>query len=508
MRSTNAGQPPVEPHFDGPSAGPAIGLLAAFTVLRIVVLFYNGTDLFVDEAQYWAWSRELGTGYFSKPPLIAWVIRAATELCGHGEVCVRLPSPLIHFASGWMIYLAARRLYGPACGFWSVVACITAPGLAVSAGIISTDVLLIFFCAAALLAFAAFLDNQRWSAALALGACIGFGLLSKYAMAYFLGCAVLYLLMTDRHRWVLLDVRFFAAIAVAGLIVLPNVLWNLQNGSVTVTHTADNARWDDAQFSVLEALEFLGAQFAVLGPILFGAFVVIALRAVRQTPPDTDRLLLFLSVPIVLLITGQAFISSAQANWAAAGYVPAIILVSAVWIRDRQKMWRGLSVGINAAAAGAAMLAAIAAGTFALPGNRDPFARWLGWEEASAGVGRVLDDAAAAGEPYATLLTARRTISAELPYYLRDRFDRSELVHRAWVDTPAPEDHFELTRPFGAQDREPILLVMAHADVDAFRRRFKTVEFLGSVTAEAGLTRTRAFYLFRLSGYDATGGGR
>jgi 4-amino-4-deoxy-L-arabinose transferase-like glycosyltransferase len=85
-------------------------LLAALTFFRILALAANGTDLFADEAQYWAWSRELAAGYYSKPPLIAWIIAGASQVCGDGEFCVRLPSALIHGATSVAIFLIGRRL--------------------------------------------------------------------------------------------------------------------------------------------------------------------------------------------------------------------------------------------------------------------------------------------------------------------------------------------------------------------------------------------------------------
>ena len=57
-------------------------VLLALTAIRIVGLHFSVVDLFFDEAQYWAWSRELSFGYFSKPPLLAWVIAATDPICG------------------------------------------------------------------------------------------------------------------------------------------------------------------------------------------------------------------------------------------------------------------------------------------------------------------------------------------------------------------------------------------------------------------------------------------
>src|SRR4029453_13289591 len=50
--------------------------LGALLALRIAAIYAAKIDLVLDEAQYWTWSRELSFGYFSKPPMIAWGIRA------------------------------------------------------------------------------------------------------------------------------------------------------------------------------------------------------------------------------------------------------------------------------------------------------------------------------------------------------------------------------------------------------------------------------------------------
>ncbi len=111
------------------------------------------TELFVDEAQYWSWSLTPAFGYFAKPPLIAWIIAASTSVCGHDEVCVRLPSVLLHAATGFLVFLIGRKLYSDKCGLIAAVAYATLPGVSLSAGIISTDVPLLFAWALALLAF-------------------------------------------------------------------------------------------------------------------------------------------------------------------------------------------------------------------------------------------------------------------------------------------------------------------------------------------------------------------
>src|SRR5688500_9583488 len=98
------------------------GGLALLLAVRLVALRYNATDLFFDEAQYWSWSLEPAFGYYSKPPLIAWIIGAATAVCGTSEFCIRLPAPLFHTATALVIYAIGWRLYGQSAGVWSALA--------------------------------------------------------------------------------------------------------------------------------------------------------------------------------------------------------------------------------------------------------------------------------------------------------------------------------------------------------------------------------------------------
>ncbi|MEM6897426.1 MAG: glycosyl transferase, partial [Pseudomonadota bacterium] len=75
----------------------AWAFIAIITLWRVAMLWANRTDLFVDEAQYWAWGQHLDWGYFSKPPLIGWVIRAVTDVLGSDAApVVRLAAPLLH----------------------------------------------------------------------------------------------------------------------------------------------------------------------------------------------------------------------------------------------------------------------------------------------------------------------------------------------------------------------------------------------------------------------------
>src|SRR5580693_9207272 len=79
--------------IDGMSAPPGenrwlwrglmIVMVVGLAAIRIVYLASScPLDLAPDEAHYWDWSRHLDWSYYSKGPLVAWLIRGGCELAG------------------------------------------------------------------------------------------------------------------------------------------------------------------------------------------------------------------------------------------------------------------------------------------------------------------------------------------------------------------------------------------------------------------------------------------
>ncbi len=477
--------------------------LAVLLALRIAVLYITDTDLFFDEAQYWVWSQEPAFGYFSKPPLIAWIIGITTDICGMSEFCVRLASPILHSVTALFVFFAGQALFGSRIGFWSALAFITLPAVSLSAGLISTDVPLLTCWAFALLAWTKLLESRSWAWAVALGVAIGAGLLAKYAMIYFVLCAALFLAAEPSARWLLRDPRGLVAGAIAAFLIAPNILWNIDNGLATFSHTAANAKWSGSLFHPLKALEFIGAQFGVFGPVLFATFLLVAWRAVRgdkfealrvATPlPNAGRMLFFFSAPVVLIVTVQALVSRAHANWAAAAYPAATILVTAILLQEQHKRWFQSSLGIHIAAFIAIGAGMASAKQLSQISPVNPFKRVLGWEALAEATKDKLKN-----REFAVILTDDRSVSAELIYYLRE----IKPAVLAWRATPVPRNHFELTRPFiGEKTQEPILFVTLRPGPSPVIRRFRIAEPLGEEEIPSGGRSKRNAYFYALSEY-------
>jgi len=221
---------------------PAVRIVAAITLARLALLWFNRTDLFVDESQYWLWSQDPAFGYYSKPPLIAWVIGATTWLTGKDSpFWVRLPAPLFHAATALILAALAARLAGARIAIWVAATYATLPMVALSSLLISTDTIMAPFFALALLWHVRLVETRGPHFALLAGLAAGMAFLAKYAAIYFLlGVGIGALLIPAlRIGW------RNAALLLAGfaVVVAPNLIWNLMHGFSTLSHTADNVGW-------------------------------------------------------------------------------------------------------------------------------------------------------------------------------------------------------------------------------------------------------------------------
>lgn len=502
----NSDVPRAIPISDGDWLLRLATALLLLLCVRVTALATNATDLFFDEAQYWSWSLEPAFGYYSKPPLIAWLIRIATELFGTSEFSVRLASPVLHTLTALAVFATARRLFDARTGFWAGTAYATLPGVSFSSGIISTDVPLLTAWAFALYGVVRLLDSRKWWPALLLGLAIGVGLNAKYAMAYLLSGLLAYALWSRQGRWLITDARLYVALVVGLLLIAPNLVWNASNSFATFAHTADNAKWQGQLFHPLKALEFFGAQFGVFGPVLFGGLIVIVWRGIRHGFAEHDKLLLSFALPVIAIVTCQAFISRAHANWAAVAYVSATILVIATIIRDADWGWLKTSFALHVGVLALLVGATTNANHIVLPNGTAPFGRTIGWQQVAAATARVVTDARNRQRPYAAIIGEERALVAELMFYLPDALrhtgnDSAAPDIRAWSGKGRATDHYEMSRPYGSGSGEPALLVSLVGKPEDITRHFGSVEPIGAHEIPLGGSAVRRVTFFRVSGF-------
>ena len=477
-------------------ASRILAAITAITAARLLWLTVPSTGLYPDEAQYWFWAQHLAFGYYSKPPLIAWVIALTTAAFGDSEFAIRLSAPLLHAGAAGFVYAIAARLYDRRSGFWSALAYVTLPGVSLSAFIISTDAVLLPCWAAALYAFIRAREpgGERWW--LAAGVAVGLGLLAKYAMVYWLISAFGVVLLVPSERRHLRPLLVAAGIAL--LIYLPNVWWNWDNGFVSYLHVRDNAELSHRLLHPLALFAFLGSQFGVVGPLFFAAFVAIVARSAGLAEPRA-RLLAAFALPTLAFMLVESLLSRAEPNWAAPAYVSGIVLVVAWALARRWRRFVMASIAFNLAAAIALFGAtdALAALGIAVPARYDPLHRLRGWHELGDRVAALLT-----AHPGLTLLADDRELLAALIYNVRPHpFSAVE-----WNPIAGITDQWRLTNNIANHRGEDFLAVTEHGLVDEMRPDFAALTAITTITTKSGPGGGRTYTVYIARGFR--GGGR
>lgn len=480
------------------SFGLALAVLFFLTAVRYAVLANEYYPLHGDEAQYWLWSKALDWGYYSKPPLLSWIIAATTSFLGDREFGVRFASPLLHFLTGLVIYRIGEKLYDRRIGFYSALTYGVLPAVGFSALIMSTDVPLLLCWAVGLYAYLRVQEAEarpHWW--LVLGGAIGLGMLAKYAMLFFLGGLGLHLLLWRRD--LLRSPRLWAGMAFALLVFAPNIWWNAQNQFATVSHTAANANLGGKLIHPGKLVEFLASQLGVFGPLLFPVLLAAILSGLllplirRRLPDERIGLLAGFALPPLLVMITVSFLSRANANWAATAYVSASVLVT-VWTLDRAR-WRwiipaslvlhGALMGFGYSYHDLAKLAGVE-----LTRKTDPALKVvMGSPALGKAVQQTLQQM-----PGAVLMTDERMLFALLSFYVRPPAEQVQ-----WNPDGVIQNHFELTTRIEDHRDDEILYVSRHDAPDALTR-FRDASRIGKISIPLAKDYAKVFYLYRVQG--------
>jgi len=480
-------------------------IAVAVTALRVLVLNLTDLNLGPDEAQYWWWSKDFAAGYFSKPPMIAWIIAGSTAVCGDGEACVRAASPLLYGLASLFVFGTARIFYGVRAAFWSALFFLILPGISLSSALITTDVPLLCFWSMAAYGVAHLLSRpvtEGRAVAMMTGGAIGLAMLSKYAGAYFLLGLAVAALFDRRVRAQILSLNGALIVGGALIVFFPNIVWNLEHSFATVSHTAFNAGLGGKMFNFDRLAEFFGAQFIVFHPILMGvilAGLIVGLRRSRwpYVKPD-DIVLLCLSLPVIAIGLGIGFLSKANANWAAPAFV-GLSIVATVWLlRVEARRWMVATLVVSIVVAAGLYTAALSPRFIDMIGQSNAFKLLRGWNTQGPAIARAAREGG-----FEAIMAEDREDMASLLYYTRE----SGLPLYMWTPEPGhPTDHFQMLRPYaGTPDR--VLFITRRDDSTDVANRFASAREIEISSIPIGIKRgetvRRVFHMIELSGFKA-----
>tara|TARA_B100000989_G_scaffold260461_1_gene211046 strand:- start:2078 stop:3499 length:1422 start_codon:yes stop_codon:yes gene_type:complete len=418
------------------------GTLLMITLMRSVAVITTPLELGVDEAQYWLWSQTPDFGYFTKPPLIAWIIGFTHWLFGHQTWAVRLPACWIHLITALLLWRGAAWLFGQKAGRLAALIWISLPATGLGSFLISTDTPLLGLWSAGLLAVCGIASGRlspRVGMGLA-GLAFGAAMLAKFAAIYALIGLVLAYLHGRMTRQKLFDWRDFGiALLAFSLAASPNIIWNFANEFSTVRHLGDNANISEQSASMVGVWQFIGGQFAVAGPIVL-LFMMIA--TLKHWHDNKSRWLVWMSAPVLTLMIIQSYLSEANANWTMTAF-PALTILLAGWLgKIQNKRYGIIAIGFNLGFSLLILLVTITGSMGSFTPQSDPLRRLRGWQQLATDIAPHI----AAHD--ATVIIADRRATASL---LNWHFYRSDLKILVHDDDGLPSNHFEANHSWSPQ---------------------------------------------------------
>src|SRR5208337_1939226 len=383
-----------------PESTLLIAGLTAISIFRFFYILHGPLDLSPDEAQYWEWSRRLDLSYYSKGPMIAYLIYLGTHLFGDTVFGVRVLAIIFSALSSIYIFKLVNLMYRndsleqsittPQCSAWQRSAAFQAafafqavPLFAAFGVLFTIDSPFTFFWIVSLYIFykaATEESKMQWMIWVLLGIAVGFGLLTKYTMVFFPVCALLLLLFSDK-RSLLRRPMPYIAFMISILVFSPVIIWNAQHGWLTIRHTAGQAHVADGlTLSVKSFMEFFGSQIGIITPLFFCLIIYALFKLFFSDRSFKSRFLFYFSIPVLSFFLLKALQGKVEANWAMFAYITGIIAAVRFSIKDRSKIRR---VFFSTCIGLAFFLTAVShyPSIVRLPQNLDPSARLRGWKE-------------------------------------------------------------------------------------------------------------------------------
>jgi hypothetical protein len=296
--------------------------------------------------------------------------------------------------------------------------------------------------------------------------------------------------------------ELWLALAIAAIVIAPNIVWNVTNELVTFKHTRGHVQATQLGFQPLKGLEFFAAQFGVIGPIVFGGLLVLIARFAKPELRQPDRWMILFAIPPLALIAGLALVHGAYANWAAAAFVSAAVAVTAVLVRQQKWRWlyANLAIGIVVQAlllAGDAAADRLSMAPLGL--KDDPYRRTMGWRSLADATHKFVTET-----DTRTIVGDGRDVVAALNYYLRDLKPRV----LTWPSAGAPGNYFEQRYALAGTESEPLLVITPCPSARPLEQYYRTVTPLGRIDARSGPTTSRRYFAFALSGSRGAAGPR
>ncbi|NER14597.1 hypothetical protein GWK08_14170 [Leptobacterium flavescens] len=288
------------------------GFLILLTLVNLIQSF--ATELILDEAYYWYFSKNLDWGYFDHPPMVAFFVKAGTLLFG-GELGVRFFASFLFTGT---VYFLWRTIDDDLKYKNTALFCVLMASVAlfnVYGFFMLPDTPLLFFAALFLWSYKQFLEKENIISILILAVSMAGMMYSKYHAVLLIGFIIL------SNLKILGKKNFWLAGILALLLYSPHLYWLYENDFNSLRyHLVERA---NSKYKINYTLDYVAGFFGVMGlafPLIFKAFF----KYEKKTAFDRGLSVVVYGIFVFFLIS--SFNRRTQAQWPLLVSLPLIII--------------------------------------------------------------------------------------------------------------------------------------------------------------------------------------
>lgn len=241
-----------------------LSLAGVKLLVHVLVNAFGGYGIFRDEFYYWACADHLAWGYVDQPPFSIAVLAGWTAMFGDSMFSIRvlpvLCGAVVVFLTGKMVQELGGNRFAQVL---AATAVIVAPGFLALHGFYSMNAFDHLFWAVLLFIVIKIIQTQNSKLWLLFGLVAGLGLQNKISVLFLIFGLGVGILLTFHRRW-LLDKFLWMGAAIAGLLFLPHIVWQIQHNWPTLEFMSFAATYKNVSLS---PVQFFVEQIVNMNPV-------------------------------------------------------------------------------------------------------------------------------------------------------------------------------------------------------------------------------------------------
>ncbi len=310
-------------------------LIGISTLIRAFLAAW--LELGNDEVYYWTYALYPDWSHYDHPPMVGWIIQVLSlNLKFNSEFFIRLSSVVFMGINTYIIYLSGKLVSDTKTGFVAALLYNASVYAFVLTGVfilpdtpqnlfwmLSVYLMLRFVSASAG-------ESRKRNLIILLGVTIGLSMLSKYTGVFLWIGFGLYVLSFDRS-WLKKPVLYFSVL-ISAVFILPVVIWNYQNEFVSFSYHGSRVSIFEAGLRPDFFFRELFGQIFYNNPINVALIIMAIVAAFKGRSSNyltTQRLILLMSLPLIMLFLVFALFRATLPHWTGPAYNSLLILAAA-----------------------------------------------------------------------------------------------------------------------------------------------------------------------------------